>query len=220
MIKRLFAVTQVAMCSVLAVSAAADPGQVQAPDPHAARVAKTPALGPGSVAEFDVQRLVSLNRTPGPSEKWQHIRERRTILSQAGGMIVVRIEENFGPGTQPSERTETIAAAPGLPAQPGPSESANADGARRATGPDGVPRRAWVGRETITTPAGTFECTRIAVEIVQMSSGTHIDEWYAAGLPWPVRSSSVTGAGATHFVKTELVKLETEMAPGGNTRSA
>ena len=187
-----------AICSCLAAGGLARPVGNQAPPP---------VLGAGSVAEFNVQRLVSTSRNPSPAEKWQQIHETRTVLSQQGGMLEIRIEENFGAGTQPSVRTEKIAAVPDLPAPPAPSGAANGGGVGRATGPDGIPRRTWVGRETITTPAGTFECVHIAVEIVQISSGTHIDEWYTAGLPWPVRSSSVTGAGATHYAKSELVTL-------------
>jgi hypothetical protein len=188
-----------AICSCLAAGAPAGPSGNQVPPP---------VLGPGSVAEFNVQRLVSTSRTPSPAEKWQQIYETRTVLSQKAGMLEIRIEENFGPGTQPSVRMERIAAVPELPAPATRSGDAKTGDLSQATGPDGVPRRTWVGRETITTPAGTFECVHVAVEIVQLSSGTHIDEWYATGLPWPVRSSSVTGAGATHYVKSELVKLQ------------
>ena len=186
-----------AICSCLVAGAMARPVGNQVPEP---------VLGAGSVAEFHVQRLVSTSKTPPPSETWQQIHETHTVLSQQGGMLEIRIEEDFGTGTQPSVRTEKIAAVPDLPppALPG---AANGGSVGRAPGPDGVPRRTWVGREIITTPAGTFECVHIAVEIVQISSGTHIDEWYTAGLPWPVRSSSVTGAGATHYAKSELVTL-------------
>ena len=187
------------------IAAASAPGQTgRAPS---SSTVSAVTLGPGSVAEFEVQRLVSPSSKPTPSEKWQQIRERRTVVSRLAGMLEVRVEEDFGPGTQPAVRTEKIAAAPDLPAPPRRPSVAN-PGDVRGANPDGIPQRTWVGREIITTPAGTFECTRIAVEITQISSGTHIDEWYVSGLPWPVRSSSVTGAGATHYVKSELVKLE------------
>jgi hypothetical protein len=193
------AIPMLAICACLMTGAAAAP-RVQ-PRPPA-------TLGPGSVAEFNVQRLVTVSKSPLPSDKWQQIHETRTVLSQEAGILEIRIDENFGAGTQPSVRTEKIAAVPELPAPAAWGGDANAGNLSQATGPDGVPRRTWVGREMITTPAGAFDCVHIVVEIVQMSSGTHIDEWYAAGLPWPVRSSSVTGAGATHYVKSELVKLQ------------
>jgi len=193
------------LCCLFLIAAATALGQTGRAPASSASAAAT--LGPGSVAEFDVRRLVSPSSKPAPSETWQQIHEKRTVLSRAAGMLEVRVEEDFGPGTQPSVRTERIAAVPDLPAAPKRASAVPAGGVR-GSAPDGVPYRTWVGRETIVTPAGTFECTRIAVEITQISSGTHIDEWYADGLPWPVRSFSVTGAGATHFSKSELVKLE------------
>jgi hypothetical protein len=189
-------------CSIVAAAATTPRRAGPAPTPAVAA-----ALGPGSVAEFDVQRLVSPSSKPAPSEKWQQIHEKRTVVSRSGGSLEVRVEEDFGPGIRPAVRTERVAAVPDLPAPPR-TRADNKEGAVRGSAPDGIPYRTWVGRETITTPAGTFECTRIAVEITQISSGTHIDEWYAEGLPWPVRSSSVTGAGAVHYVKSELVKLQ------------
>jgi hypothetical protein len=202
------------LIGAMLMGAAAMPVWAQGSAPAAAATKPVPALGPGSVAEFDVQRLVTPNAKPGPNEKWQQIHEKRTVVARAGDTLEVRVEEDFGAGTQPSVHTEKIAAVPDLPtprkaAADGraPAEP-NQGGGVKAKGIDGMPQRTWAGRETVTTPAGAFECTRVAVEIVQMSSGTHIDEWYAAGLPWPVKSSSVTGAGATHFVKSELVKLE------------
>jgi hypothetical protein len=193
------AAPMLAICSCLMTGSAAAQGVL--PRPPA-------TLGPGSVAEFNVQRLVSTSKSPSPSDRWQQIHETRTVLSQKAAMLEIRIEEDFGPGTQPTVRTEIIAAVPELPAPATRGGDARTGDLSQATGPDGLPRRTWVGRETVTTLAGTFPCVHIAVEIVQMSSGTHIDEWYAAGLPWPVRSSSVTGAGATHYVKSELVKLQ------------
>ena len=181
-----------------------------AKDPAAAPAAAKPvaALGVGSVAGFLVQRLVSPQAKPGPEEKWQQIRETRTVVARTGDMLEVRIEEDYGPGTQPAVRTEKIVATPDLPEPLKAGAAARSGAAALAKGPDGVPHRTWVGRESVTTAAGTFDCVRVAVEIVQISSGTHLDEWYAPGLPWPVKSSSVTGAGATRYMKCELVKLE------------
>jgi hypothetical protein len=201
---RLVATTGFVCCSFLIAGSTASSQAGHAPAPPASAAV---TLGPGSVAEFDVKRLVSASSKPAPSDTWQQIHEKRTVLSRAAGTLEVRVEEDFGPGTQPSVRTERVAAVPDLPAAPKGASDVAAGGIRHSA-PDGVPYRTWVGRETIVTPAGTFECTRIAVEITQISSGTHIDEWYADGLPWPVRSSSVTGAGATHFARSELVKLD------------